>query len=272
MERADHTFVFIAGLHRSGTSLLAKCLADHPATSGFHDTGVPEDEGQHLQTVFPRASRYGGPGGFGFAPQMHLTESSPEVSDANRDKLWQEWSRHWDLSRTHLVEKSPPNLIKSRFLQAMFPNSLFVFILRHPVAVAGATKKWKRRTPLHRLVEHWIVCHEIMLSDLPHLKRYTIFHYEDFVAQPRRTLDSTFRFLGLEPAAATREIRSNVNESYLAQWEAWRQEFFAGRSIRKAERLYEERLNKLGYSLCEPRREVRSAWSLESQPLESAAT
>jgi len=43
--------VFVAGLHRSGTSLVHRCLAAHPDVSGFADTGVPEDEGQHLQTV-----------------------------------------------------------------------------------------------------------------------------------------------------------------------------------------------------------------------------
>ena len=45
--------VFVGGLHRSGTSLVHRCLALHPAVSGFSGTGVPEDEGQHLQTVYP---------------------------------------------------------------------------------------------------------------------------------------------------------------------------------------------------------------------------
>lgn len=261
MSSTDHAFVFIGGLHRSGTSLFAKCLADHPAIAGFHDTGVPEDEGQHLQTVYRKASAYGGPGKFGFAPAMHLTESSPLITDANRAKLWSEWSRYWDLTHTHLVEKSPPNLIKARFLQAMFPNSCFIFLLRHPVAVAGATKKWKKRTPLDKLVEHWTVCHEILRDDLPHLQRAMVLHYEDFVRQPSRVLEETFRFAGLVPVEAKREIRRTVNDSYFERWEAWRKEFFAGRSIRRAERLYESRLNELGYSVVEPRSERRSPWS-----------
>jgi len=261
MSITDHTFIFVGGLHRSGTSLFAKCLADHPATSGFEKTGVPEDEGQHLQTVFPRASQYGGPGGFGFAEAMHLTEASPLVTDENRQRLWSEWSRLWDQNRTHLVEKSPPNLIKARFLQAMFPNSCYIFLLRHPVAVAGATKKWKKRTPLARLVEHWAVCHEILRRDLPHLKRAMVIHYEDFVRTPDQILDDAFRFAGLEPIEAKREIRRHVNDAYFEQWEAWRREFFAGRSIRKAERHLEPRLNALGYSVVEPRRDMPSPWS-----------
>ena len=69
-----HRFVFLAGLHRSGTTLLARLLASHPEVSGFSDTGVPADEGQHLQTVYPAAAVYGGPGRFGFAPEAHFTE------------------------------------------------------------------------------------------------------------------------------------------------------------------------------------------------------
>ncbi len=261
MDSSRHTFIFIGGLHRSGTSLLARCLADHSATSGFHDTGVPEDEGQHLQTVFPRASAFGGPGEFGFAPAMHLTESSSLVSDASRRLLWEQWSRHWDVSRSHLVEKSPPNLIKSRFLQAMFPSSCFIFILRHPVAVAGATKKWKRRTSLARLVEHWVVCHEIMRQDLPRLQRAKVIHYEHLVTRPAAILADLFRFAGLEPVEVSREVKPDVNESYFRQWEAWKREFFNGRSIRRAERALESRLQEFGYSLADLRAEVRSVWS-----------
>ncbi|MEP6640740.1 MAG: sulfotransferase [Gaiellales bacterium] len=54
--------VFVGGLHRSGTSLVHRCLASHPEVSGFSDTGVPEDEGQHLQTVYPPDFRLGGAG------------------------------------------------------------------------------------------------------------------------------------------------------------------------------------------------------------------
>lgn len=262
MSAGNHTYIFVGGLHRSGTSLFARCLADHSDTSGFENTGVPEDEGQHLQTVFPPARKHGGPGGFGFAPAMHLTESSALVTEANRRRLCEEWSRHWDLSRTHLVEKSPPNLIKARFLQAMFPQSCFIFLLRHPVAVAGATKKWKKRTPLARLIEHWARCHEIMRDDLPHLNRAMVIHYEDFVEQPDRMLQDVFRFAGLAPVQNTREVRRTVNDSYFAQWSAWRREFFAGRSIRKAEQAYEDRLNQLGYSVVDPQRRLQSPWSV----------
>ena len=60
MPKEDKKFVFICGLHKSGTSLLFRILRDHPDMSGFTNTGVPKDEGQHLQSVYPPAWRFGG--------------------------------------------------------------------------------------------------------------------------------------------------------------------------------------------------------------------
>jgi hypothetical protein len=89
-------FVFFAGLHRSGTTIISRCLREHLQTSGFKNTGVPSDEKQFLQSVYPPARRFGGPGRFGFNSKMHLTENSPLVTDENRQKLFSEWAIYWN--------------------------------------------------------------------------------------------------------------------------------------------------------------------------------
>ena len=73
----DKRFVFIGGLHRSGTSLVHEILKAHHEVSGFTNTGAPEDEGQHLQSVYAPSSAHGTFGTFGFDPDAHLTEESP---------------------------------------------------------------------------------------------------------------------------------------------------------------------------------------------------
>jgi hypothetical protein len=193
----DHRFVFLAGMHRSGTTLLARLLAAHPEISGFSETGVPEDEGQHLQTVYPAAKVWGGPGRFGFAPEAHFTEAQASADKAGQ--LFEEWSPHWDLGRPVLLEKSPPNLLKTRFLQALFPRSQFVVLLRHPIAVSLATAKWRRTRRLGRLVEHWLRCHEIFEADKPELERVHVIRYEDLVREPEPVLRGVFDFLELDP-------------------------------------------------------------------------
>ncbi len=244
-------FVFVNGLHRSGTSILFKCLREHSDFSGFHDTGVMEDEGQHLQTVFEPALMYGGPGKFGFDRRTYLDETSPLVTEENRIKLFYQWKRYWDIDRTYLLEKSPPNLVKTRFLQAMFPNSYFITIMRHPIGAGLATKKWSK-TSVQSLVEHWLLCHEAFASDMGHLERVHVFRYEDYVEDAQAHLDAIYRFLGAEPHPNELEVK-NVNEKYFKMWAELKAGRRTGRDVEKAIARFEERVNRFGYSLKEPR-------------------
>lgn len=263
----DHRMVFLAGLHRSGTTFVARYLGQHPKISGLRDTGVPEDEGEHLQSVYPDSWEHGSVGRFGFAPQAHLTESSPLVTDKNRRRLLEEWSPYWDLSRPVLLEKSPPNLLKLRFLQALFPGSRAVVILRHPVAVASAHIKWRlhgtRALEPHRLVRHWVACHELFLEDLPHLSDVLLVRYEDVVREPDAQFARMFKHLGVEaPSGASPRI-SDENAKYFA---AWRGKGPVRRAyVRAIEARYEDRIQRFGYTF-EAREPLGPIEALEPAP------
>lgn len=211
-------FVFIGGLHRSGTSPLYRLMSENPTISAFRNTGVPEDEGQHLQSVYPAARAYGGPGKFAFFPEAHLTESSSLVSDENRLMLLREWGRYLDYDRTLYLEKSPKNLIQSRFLQALFPGSRFIFIVRHPIAVSLATQKWAK-TPVDDLLEHWRVAHEIYLDDRRFIDRTVLVRYED-IAQDRLLILQNISALCDAPISESSIQFVDLNAKYFASWEA----------------------------------------------------
>jgi hypothetical protein len=247
------TLVFVGGLHRSGTSLLHRCLATHPDASGFRDTGVPEDEGQHLQSVYRPARAHGGPGRFGFDPGAHLTEDSPLVTDESRERLAADWRPHWDLTRRVLIEKSPPNLIRGRFLQAMFPGSRLVMMMRHPIAVAGATRKWSWSS-YSELVEHWLVCHETLIADAPHLQDPVILRYEDLVADPDRVLGAAYRAAGLDPHPSGITVRTGINDAYFRRWSGRRWSPRKRIDTDRAVQRFEDRVRRFGYSLREPGR------------------
>jgi hypothetical protein len=211
-----HKFVFICGLHRSGTSPLFRALREHPVISGFRNTSVFEDEGQHLQSVYPAADMHGGVGRFGWAPEAHLIESSKLVIRDNRERLVAEWSRYWDLSKPYLLEKSPPNLIRTRFLQAMFPNSYFVVITRHPIAVSLATWKWTRIS-LEDLLRHWLYCHQVFAEDQGHLRRVLVIKYEELIADTANMIAKVHGFLGVR-SRAVEPMNRDGNERYFRAW------------------------------------------------------
>lgn len=219
---SNKKYIFIIGLHRSGTSLLADYLKEHPNVSGFERTGFPKDEGQFLQTVFPIAAKYGGPGKFGFDNRSHLTETSEILNKDSIKKLHDEWNNHWDISKTHLLEKSPPNILKTRFLQAIFPNSYFILIKRHPIAVSYATKKWSK-TSIKSLLNHWFICHDIFIDDSKYLTNIYSISYEDLVSDPLNTIDGIYNFVGLKnpiehKTNLTTKVNKNINNKYFQLW------------------------------------------------------
>ena len=253
----DHDFVFAGGLHRSGTTLLARAIAKHDEVSGFRKTDALANEGQFLQSVYPIAREFGGTGRFGFDERSHMTEDHPLATEANRDKLISEWGEYWDLDRRVLVEKSPPNLLKLRFLQALFPEAMFVVIMRHPIAVSFATQKWSE-TSLDSLIEHWLVCHEIFLEDAPRIRRLVLVRYEDFVADPAVVVGRIQERLGLTPSGAAFKARTGINDDYFKRWNARLKPWQRKQHSELAEH-YEDRTNRFGYSLVAPERDAEPA-------------
>ena len=250
--------VFVGGLHRSGTTPLARALAEHDAISGLSGTGVKEDEGQHLQEVYPKAKSYGGPGRFALDERSHLTEHSSLVSPANARLLLDAWKPYWDLSRPLLVEKSPPNLVMGRFLQALYPGSAFIVVVRHPIIVALSTVKWRRlmsknfqnHASLSAMVEHWLTAHETFLRDLPSLGRTHVLRYEDLVDDPAGQLAPIQKLLEQSRPIPHDSLRSTHSGRYAQKWsEMLDGSWIDRRKRRSIEESFGERVAAFGYDL-----------------------
>jgi hypothetical protein len=244
-------YVFICGLHRSGTSVLGRNIARMENCTGFKDTGVIEDEGQFLQDVYPTGKVYGGAGKFGFDPRAHLTETSVLLTPENALKLQQSWERYWDQSKAIRVEKTPGNLLKTRFLQATFRNSYFIVIKRHPVAVSMANQKWKVSfVPLHDLFEHWLYCHALFEEDRKYLNHVYELSYEDYVRNPDRYHQEIARFIGTRvPEGAMENVMGAYNQKYFDRWSQLLNSSRFNPYCRYLAVKYESKFMKYGYFL-----------------------
>jgi predicted metal-dependent TIM-barrel fold hydrolase len=136
----------------------------------------------------------------------------------------------------------------TRFLQSAFPNSSFVIIVRHPVAVSLATTKWSARS-LDSLIEHWLVAHETFEADRPHLQRVMTVGYETLVEEPAATLRKIYAFLGVAPHETSFEATTEHNQKYFAQWLEMAKDPQTSASIEEWSERYETRVRAFGYSL-----------------------
>lgn len=267
-------YVFVCGLHRSGTSVLGRNIARLENCTGFKNTGILMDEGQCLQDVYPIAAEYGGVGRFGFDPRTHRTETSELLTPENVARLRASWHAYWDNNKTIFVEKTPGNLLMTRFLQAAFPNSYFVVIRRHPVAASMAGQKWTVNvTSLDNLFAHWLHCHELFEADKKYLKHVYELKYEDYVANPAKYHEEIAKFLGTRvpappkddkfryvvqwpnpgglrvPESAMEETTAAHNQKYFDRWSKLVQNSLFKGYYRHILRNYEPGFRKFGYSL-----------------------
>ncbi len=193
-----HRYVFVAGLHRSGTSLLTRMLGSHPAIANIDGAPVPEDEGCYLQGGIPHTARHGVPGDYATDPAQHLTEDSRYNTLKVQQRIASDWSPWFDPDKPWRVEKSPVNLTRMRLYQQLFPMSQFVVIIRHPEAIAGATAKWSDKGG-GELIDYALAAYVQAWEDISYLHNCLVLRYEDLVAKPAAYLEAICAFLGLAP-------------------------------------------------------------------------
>lgn len=205
-------YVFVGGLHRSGTSLLARLIGAHPQVAAIRNAPVPENEGCYLQGAIPHTARHGAPMQFATDPDQHLTEDSRWNTLETRDRLQADWAPWFDPDQAWRIEKSPVNLTRTRLYQQLFPLSQFVIVIRHPEAVAAAVAKWVP-DPAPALIDHWLAAHDQLATDLAYLHAAIVVRYEDLVMHPDQMMNSVFGFLSLSDAPAVDDLR-NGNDDY----------------------------------------------------------
>jgi hypothetical protein len=196
-------WVFIVGCYNSGTTLLAELMGRHP------DISAMPTEGHFVTDQFVKDFDIGLPRMWVDREDLFRLTESDSGPDVIRIK--KEWGMRLDLSKPVLLEKSPPNSARTRWLQKHFENAHFIGLVRNGYAVAegisrkGNPKHIKDGWPIDRSARQWARGNEVLDQDSEYLKHFTWVKYEDLTGNPQSALDQLAEFLGLQPFPALPE-------------------------------------------------------------------
>ena len=108
-----------------------------------------------------------------------------------------DWVRFFPPPPGILLEKSPPNTLRARWLQKNFYPSRFLAVVRSPYAVCEGICRRHNYT-IEAAASHWVRSNECLFADMQLLEKCMWFKYEDFTENLEEHLDSIRAFLDLK--------------------------------------------------------------------------
>jgi hypothetical protein len=235
MRRMLRAPIFVVGLNKSGTSLLYLLMSRHRDVSGLRgDDGKKKSGSARLYLA-----NYGLTEGHklpGLPERLRPSDSSNlfaassvldryratenDVAPGEAQAAADAYLAAMIAPSQRLVEKSPPNLVRTRYIQGLFPDATFVAIVRDPYAnVASNAKRHTKWGSVAEQAEHWSNAHTAFLDDRPHLKRCVTVRYEDLAADPEATLRRVCDVAGLDSDAGMIDgvsVDAALNDDLLA--------------------------------------------------------
>lgn len=146
----------------------------------------------------------------------------PELEPIMRAKPWvkehelpwprikQIWDAHWDQGKPVLLEKSPPNIIRTKDIERHFQPARFVIMVRNPYAHAEGLMRRNNWTAT-RAARFSMMCLATQLQNRRQLDDSLVLTYEALVADPRHAcarLQAFLPALGTLDAEASFEVHS----------------------------------------------------------------
>ncbi len=190
-------WLFLVGCYNSGTTLLADILGRHPDISGL------PTEGHFITDQFVKDYEVGLPRMWAGREELFRLTEDDVGPDPIRIK--KEWGMRLDLHKSVLLEKSPPNSVRTRWLNRHFSPAYFVAIVRNGYAVAegisrkGAPKHLRDGWPVEQSAWQWRRTNEVLEEDAPYIQNFMWLKYEDLVRDPLTELNRITSFVGLRP-------------------------------------------------------------------------
>ncbi len=220
-------WLFVVGCYNSGTTLLSEILAEHSNIASL------PTEGHFLTDQLPSEYDMGISRMWMMREDLFRLNEKDEGPDVIR--LKKEWGmRLKNRDKPILLEKSPQNGARMRWLQHNFDNAYFIAIIRNPYAVAeGISRKAKPESrmgkwPIETSVTQWCRSNQVVEEDSKHLRHFNWVRYEDLAADPERELKKIYDFIGVEQPTSVNlnsewsihernQVIRNLNEESIAR-------------------------------------------------------
>jgi hypothetical protein len=236
--------VFILCSIRSGSTLLRVLLDSHPEIHAPHEL--------HLRHLLVRAR---GP---------YAKAALHELGLEQQGLRYLMWDRllHRELTASGkrlIVDKTPNNVFIADQLLACWPDARFVFLLRHPAAIARSRQKLRPRDS--RNVERVLRYCAAVERARQAYDGYEV-RYEELTADPERVLRRLCGFLGVAWDPRMLEYGAQDHGPYRAGLGDWAGKIGAGR-VQAAEPPPAE--------IPAPLREVAAAWGYAPRPASAPA-
>ena len=201
-ERTTEFWLFILGLHGSGTTLLKSILEQHP-----NIRSMPR-EGQYYTNAIPQVVMYGFVRKFTARLDLFRLTEADSAMAALRAQF--DWSFVYPREKGIKLEKSSTNLIRARWLQAHFKPSRFITIFRDPYSVCASTRRRYPKFAIENIAQQWKIAHDLLLEDLQYLGSNLIVYYEDLCSRLEEQLQKLSEFLEFNPRLTRAMLPSRI--------------------------------------------------------------
>lgn len=198
--------IWVIGCNNSGTTILRDTILSHKnvcgsTIDGQELPGMPKIMTHYLGDMFSRLWTH---------PNTKLNYYVDEsfYNEEIKCEIINAYKPYLKPGKT-FISKSPTDVIRARFIQACFPDTKFIGIVRNGYAVSEGTIRKRKEDPdrhflkglftsIDQAAEHWFRANVMILSNQTHLNNYLIIQYEDLVEKPKETLHQVLDFCSLE--------------------------------------------------------------------------
>jgi len=272
---SKHTKVFITGVQRSGTTLLATLIDNHPqiyvaprvrshrwlTNFNAYERLLLRRPNVDKHTVFNHFFKE--ETNLSFAKQLAEHPEEPAINLLNRsiDAFLAEQNKHiW-------LEKAPHLEFQSRDLFFYYPKAKMIHLIRDGRAVA-ASRYNRKSHDVRATIQEWMqscgiaAAHQQLIGQ----ENIMVVFYEDLLLKPEQTLANIMDYLGLEYSSDLLSLKGETlqsSDSYVKnnladdRVKAWQNEL-STKQIKQIESIGGKMLHKPGYKLTHPQFETQS--------------